>query len=45
MLCTDTELGLRLPEQPETGKHLLLCLIGNVSHKSKAVLGGTTLSP
>lgn len=39
------QLGLRLPEQPEAGKHLLLCLIGNASHKSEAVLGGTTLGP
>lgn len=29
----------------ETRKHLLLCLIGYASLKSKAVLGGTTLGP
>lgn len=37
--------GLRLLEQPEIGKHPLLCLIENTSHKSEAVPDGTMLGP
>lgn len=39
------QLGLRLPEQPEMGKHTLLCLIENASHKGEAVFDGTMLDP
>lgn len=39
------QLGLRLPEQPEMGKHSLLRLIESASHKSEAASDGATLGP